>query len=66
MISLNKHYKTRDGQRVRLSHIESTGTYPVKGQYWDNYYKEWKFASWSLCGSIDVMPADEDLVETQP
>jgi hypothetical protein len=65
MITLSRHYSTREGGPVRLSGISITGEmYPVKGQYWDSAYREWKSAQWTLSGEYDVeVISSEDLVQ---
>lgn len=53
MISMDKNYRTREGQDVRLYAIDGKGQWPIHGAFLlDN---GWKMATWG--------PSDDDLIE---
>jgi hypothetical protein len=64
MIEMNKKYKTRDGQEVRILMVNGGGEYPVIGARKDGEF--WEEASWSMEGNFYTNEEDgRDLLEVQ-
>ena len=65
-ISLDKKYKTQDGQEVRIYALDGQGHWPVHGAFKDD--RGWWSAQWNLKGLYfgNSDPSGLDLVEVQP
>ena len=64
-IDINKTYRTREGEPVRIYAIDAGGEYPVHGAaYADG---QWHVATWSILGnSFDGKERPFDLFEVKP
>lgn len=66
VISLDKKYKTRDGQEVRLYAVDGTKDYPVHGAINDK--DGWSPIFWTKSGKVYLSSAEtlNDLIEVTP
>jgi len=64
MIDINKKYRTRDGNVVRIYATDAGGQWPIHGAVKDDRYLVWIAKSWSEKG--EYLNRDCDLVEVKP
>jgi len=68
MIDINKKYRTRDGQEVRIYATDSGGIYPIHGA-WSLEIDSWENESWTADGKYNAVELEEhdlDLIEGKP
>ena len=63
MISMDKTYTTRDGNKVRLYALDGGGNYPVHGAFF--YNDAWCAQSWTEKGRLSMFDTEDedDLIE---
>lgn len=64
MIELSKKYRTRDGCKVRLYSVETTGEWSVHGAVYED--KVWSIRAWRKDGDSRGEPYSSDLIEVKP
>tara|TARA_R110000868_G_scaffold372320_1_gene636155 strand:+ start:290 stop:619 length:330 start_codon:yes stop_codon:yes gene_type:complete len=64
MIDINKKYRTRMGDEVRIYALDGGDIYPVHGAYKDPL--GWVSCSWMQAGSRMMLEGPLDLVEVKP
>lgn len=68
IIEVGKHYKTRNGDRVRIYALDAGGDFPIHGAILGKVTSAWQPCSWAAGGTH--LPhgeiADNDLLEEWP
>jgi hypothetical protein len=64
MISMDKKYRTREGDEVRIYALDGGGTSPVHGAYKDPM--GWVSCSWMQEGFKAILEGPYDLIEVKP
>ena len=68
MIDINKKYRTRRGDEVRIYATDGSGEKPIHGAFFDTFVKGWISLVWTEHGKVDrclrVQPLD--LIEVRP
>ena len=64
MIDINKKYRTREGDEVRIYALDGGGNYPVHGAYKDPM--GWVSCSWMQEGFKAILEGPYDLIEVKP
>ena len=68
MIDINKKYRTRSGDEVRIYATDGSGEKPIHGAFFDTFVKGWISLVWTEHGKVDrclrVQPLD--LIEVRP
>ena len=64
MIDINKKYRTRIGDEVRIYALDGGDIYPVHGAFKD--LGGWVSCSWARDGSKTILEGPFDLIEVKP
>jgi len=66
-ISMDRVYRTRDGQEVRIYAVDGGGKYPIHGAIKVDEENFWAMGSWKKTGKYAVeFETKEDLIEVKP
>lgn len=67
MISMDKEYRTRGGEGVRIYSLDAGGERPVHGARWDEESGEWFLLDWTANGRVFTSDYQSpfDLIEVQ-
>ena len=64
MIDINKKYRTRGGQEVRIYATDGRGLHAIHGAFKD--HDEWRTCTWQENGVNFILEGPFDLVEVKP